>query len=54
MIELLVVIGIIGTVTVTSVSWMTNYWRNSTLGAGAEELAAELNDGRQLAISQSQ
>ena len=54
MIELLVVIGIMGTVTVTSVPWMISYWRTATLRAGGEELAAGLNNGRQLAISQAQ
>jgi len=53
-IELLVVIGIMGTVTATSVPWMITYWRSATLKAGAEELAAGLNNGRQLAISQAQ
>jgi Tfp pilus assembly protein FimT len=53
-IELLVVIGIMGTVTATSVPWMITYWRSATLKAGAEELAAGLNNGRQLAISRAQ
>jgi len=53
-IELLVVIGITGLVTASSVPWMLTYWRSSTLTAGAEELAAGLNNGRQLAISQAQ
>lgn len=53
MIELLVVIAIIGLLTVTFVPSMITYWRSATLKAGAEELAAGLNQARQLAISQS-
>ena len=53
-VELLVVLGIMGIVTVTSAPWMISYWRSAALRAGAEELAAGLNNGRQLAISQSQ
>ena len=46
--------GITGLVTASSVPWMLTYWRSATLRAGAEELAAGLNNGRQLAISQAQ
>ena len=52
--ELLVVIGIIGLVTATSVPWLLSYWRTAALRAGAEELAAGLNNGRQFAITQAQ
>lgn len=54
MIELLVVIGITGLITASSLPWMLTYWRSATLRAGAEEFAAGLNNGRQLAISQAQ
>jgi type II secretion system protein H len=54
LIELIAVVGIIGVVTATSVPWMISYWRSAALRAGAEELAAGLNNGRQLAISQAQ
>ncbi len=45
--------AIVGILAATSVPWMITYWRSATLKAGAEELAAGLNRGRQLAISQS-
>ena len=51
--ELLVVMAIVGILAAASVPWMITYWRSATLKAGAEELAAGLNRGRQLAISQS-
>jgi Tfp pilus assembly protein FimT len=51
--ELLVVVGIMGIVTATSVPWMISYWRTAALRAGAEELTSGLNNGRQLAISQA-
>ena len=51
--ELLVVMAIVGIIAATSVPWMITYWRAASLRAGAEELAAGLNRGRQLAISQS-
>ena len=51
--ELLVVMAIVGIMVATSVPWMITYWQAATLKAGAEELAAGLNRGRQLAISQS-
>ena len=53
-IELLVVVGITGLITASSLPWMLTYWRSAALRAGAEELAAGLNNGRQLAISQAQ
>ncbi len=52
--ELLVVIAIVGIIAATSVPWMITYWRAATLRAGAEEVAAALNRGRQLAITQGQ
>lgn len=45
--------AIVGILTATAVPWMITYWRAATLRAGAEELAAGLNRGRQLAIAQS-
>jgi Tfp pilus assembly protein FimT len=52
-VELLVVMAIISILTVSVVPWMISYWRAAALKAGAEEVAAGLNRGRQLAISQS-
>ena len=54
LIELLVVMAILGVVAATSTPWLITYWRSATLRAAAEELAAGLNRGRQLAISQNQ
>jgi len=53
-VELLVVMAIVGILAATSAPWMITYWRSATLKAGAEELAAGLNQARQLAISQGQ
>jgi Tfp pilus assembly protein FimT len=52
--ELLVVLGIMAVVTASSAPWLLTYWRSAGLRAGAEELVAGLNNGRQLAISQAQ
>jgi prepilin-type N-terminal cleavage/methylation domain-containing protein len=51
--ELLVVVAILGVVAVVSIPTLINYFQASTLKAGAEELAAALNRGRQLAITQN-
>jgi prepilin-type N-terminal cleavage/methylation domain-containing protein len=51
--ELLVVMAILGIIGATSVPWLITYWRSATLRAAAEELAAGLNRGRQLAIAQN-
>jgi Tfp pilus assembly protein FimT len=53
-IEMLVVFAILAVVTAVSAPSMMSYWRGATLRAAAEELAAGLNNGRQLAISQAQ
>jgi type II secretion system protein H len=53
-IELLVVVAIIALVVATAAPWLITYWRGATVKAAAEELAAGLNRGRQLAISQAQ
>ena len=50
----MVVFGILALVTGATVPSMMSYWRGATLRAGAEEIAAGLNNGRQLAISQAQ
>jgi prepilin-type N-terminal cleavage/methylation domain-containing protein len=52
--ELIMVMAIIGLVAAASTPWLITYWRSATLKAAAEELAAGLNRGRQLAISQNQ
>lgn len=51
--ELLVVIAILGIIAVVSVPTLITYFQASTLKASAEELAAALNRGRQLAITQN-
>jgi Tfp pilus assembly protein FimT len=51
---MLAVFGILAVVTAASVPSMMSYWRGATLRAAAEELAAALNNGRQLAISRAQ
>ena len=52
--ELLVVLAITGIITTTSVPWLITYWRSATTRAAAQELAAGLNRGRQIAISLNQ
>jgi prepilin-type N-terminal cleavage/methylation domain-containing protein len=51
--ELTVVIALIGVITVMAVPNLLSYWRAAKVSAGAEELAAVLNRGRQLAIRQN-
>jgi Tfp pilus assembly protein FimT len=53
MIELVVVVAIIGIIMAVSTPVFLSYWRTSTLRAGAEELAAILNNARQLAIKEN-
>jgi Tfp pilus assembly protein FimT len=48
--ELLVVIGVLGLLTATGVPYFLAYWQSARLRGGAEELAAVVNEGRQLAI----
>ena len=50
--ELMVVMAIVGLIAITSTPWLITYWSSATLRAAAEELAAGLNRGRQLAIAQ--
>ena len=52
--ELMVTIAIIALATAISMPSLFTYWRGATLRAAAEELAAGLNRGRQLAIAQNQ
>ena len=47
------VVAVIGILTVIAVPYFLSYWRAAALRAGAEELAAVLNDARQLAISRN-
>ncbi len=51
--ELLVVVALIGIVAVLATPTFLNYWKSSTLHAGAQELASAINLGRQLAISRN-
>ena len=53
MIELVVIIAIVGIIMAVGIPTLWSYWRTSTLNAGAEELAAVLNRGRQLAIKEN-
>jgi Tfp pilus assembly protein FimT len=53
MIELVVVVAIVGIIMAVSTPAFLSYWRTSTLRAGAEELAAILNNARQLAIKEN-
>lgn len=48
--ELMVVTAIFGVFAVVALPSFLSYWRASTLTAGAQELQALLNGGRQLAI----
>lgn len=51
--ELLVTVAVIGILAAIAVPYFLSYWRAATLRAGAQELAAVLNDARQLAISRN-
>ena len=51
--ELLVVIATIGILSILVTPTLISYWNASTLQAGAEELTAAINRGRQLAIVQN-
>ena len=51
-IELVVTIAILALATAISMPSLLTYWSSATLRAAAEELAAGLNRGRQLAIAQ--
>ena len=51
--ELSVVAAIIGLMAVLATPTFLGYWRSSTLRAGAGELAAAVNLGRQVAISRN-
>jgi prepilin-type N-terminal cleavage/methylation domain-containing protein len=53
-VELLVVIAIVGVMVLVSLPTLIGYMRAATAKAAAEELAAGINRGRQLAISQNQ
>jgi Tfp pilus assembly protein FimT len=47
----LVVVAVIGILAVAGVPYFIEYWQQSTLQAGAQELQTIVNQGRQLAIS---
>jgi prepilin-type N-terminal cleavage/methylation domain-containing protein len=51
--ELLVLVAVIGIITAVSAPALVTYWRSATLKAGARELAATLNMGRSVAVSQN-
>jgi type IV fimbrial biogenesis protein FimT len=51
--ELMMVAAVIGILAVLAMPTFINYWRSSTLRAGAQELASAINLGRQLAISRN-
>lgn len=52
--EVIVVLAVIGVVALVSAPTLFSYWRAATAKAAAEELAAGLNRGRQLAVMQNQ
>jgi Tfp pilus assembly protein FimT len=52
-IEILLVVGIIGILTVTATPTFLGYYQGAQLRVAAEEVAAFLNQGRQLAITQN-
>lgn len=51
--ELLVVVAIIGILALVSTPFFLRYYQSARLKAGAEEVAAFLNQGRQLAIKEN-
>jgi prepilin-type N-terminal cleavage/methylation domain-containing protein len=51
--ELIVVVAIIGLLAALAVPSFITYWQSANLNAGAAEMAATLNRGRQLAIAQN-
>lgn len=53
-VELIVVMAILGIIALLSIPSLISYWRAATVKAAAEELAAGLNRGRQLAVSRNQ
>jgi len=52
--ELMVVVAIIGLLAAVSTPFFLSYLQSATLKSGAEEVAALLNQGRQLAITNNQ
>jgi prepilin-type N-terminal cleavage/methylation domain-containing protein len=52
--ELIIVLAVIGIVTAIGMPTFLSYWRTSTLKAGAQEVVALLNNGRQLAIRENE
>jgi len=52
--ELIVVCSIVGLLTAVSVPFFLSYYQSAYLKAATEELAAFLNQGRQLAIKENQ
>lgn len=54
MVELVIVVGIIGILTAAGLPTFISYWRTSTLKAGAQQLVAALNQGRQIAIKENE
>jgi Tfp pilus assembly protein FimT len=52
--ELIVVVAVIGLVMAVGMPTFVSYWRTSTVKAGAQELIALLNNGRQLAIRENE
>lgn len=54
LVELIVVVAVIGILTAVGMPTFITYWRTSTLKAGAQEVVALLNQGRQLAIKENE
>src|SRR5215813_13245694 len=53
MAELIVVVAVIGVLAALAMPSFLTYWQSSRLSAGAAEMQATLNRGRQLAIAQN-
>jgi prepilin-type N-terminal cleavage/methylation domain-containing protein len=51
--ELVVVVAVIGILMALSLPNFLQYWRSSTLKAGAQEMIALLNQGRQIAVKEN-
>jgi len=51
--ELLTVVAVIAVLTAVGTPVFLSYWQSAALTAGAQELAAVLNRGRQLALTQN-
>jgi Tfp pilus assembly protein FimT len=51
--EFVTVVAVVGVLTAASLPMFLTYWQSATLKAGAQELAATLNRGRELAVARN-